>query len=85
MESISQETLITAATVAATVAIAMTASPFIAGAIIPTLQASLGTVVAGVGTIQAPIIAPLMGFAANGLAVTTTALTTTVAGLSAGI
>ena len=54
-------------------------------ALLPTLQASLGTVVAGVGTIQAPIIAPLMSFAASGVGTGTTALLSTAVGAIVGL
>ena len=74
------EPLTTGIIVSLTVAAGLIASPFAAGAILPALQAKLGLVVLGTGTIQASIIAPLMSFAATGFGVSTTALTSTLAG-----
>lgn len=66
-------------------AVVVPGAQFIGAAILPTLQAGLGTVVLGVGTVQAPIIAPMMSFVASGLGTGTTALVSTSLGLGAGL
>jgi hypothetical protein len=66
-------------------AVVVPGAQLLGAVILPTLQAGLGTVVAGVGTVQAPIIAPVMSFVASGFGTGTTALVSTSIGLGAGL